>query len=100
MLSLGMREEVAMQRFGQLALAGALGATLCSCAQQQQMTPAQLAATNGEAGAQCQSLGATPGTPAYKECVDNITAAIKRGYGRSTFVNEGDGRTINKNNGF
>ena len=89
-----------MQRFGQLALAGALGATLCSCAQQQQMTPAQLAATNGEAGAQCQGLGATPGTPAYKECVDNITAAIKRGYGRSTFVSEGDGRTINKNNGF
>jgi hypothetical protein len=95
MLSLGMREEVAMQRFGQLALAGALGVALCSCAQQQQMTPAQLAATNGEAGAQCQRLGAAPGTPAYKECVDNITAAIRKGYPREVFVSQGDGRTIN-----
>ena len=89
-----------MQRLGQLALAGALGVTLCSCAQQQQMTPAQLAAMNGEAGAQCQNLGAAPGTPAYKECVDNIVAAIRKGYPRSAFVPEGDGRTINKNDGF
>jgi hypothetical protein len=84
-----------MQRFGQLALAGALGVTLCSCAQQQQMTPAQVAATNGEAGVQCQNLGATPGTPAYKECVDNIVATIRKGYPASAFVSQGDGRTIN-----
>jgi hypothetical protein len=89
-----------MRRFGQLALAGALGVTLCSCAQQQQMTQAQLDATNGEAGAQCQSLGTTPGTPAYKECVDNIVSAIRRGYPRDAFVYQGDGRTINKNMGF
>ena len=84
-----------MQRLGQLALAGALGVTLCSCAQQQQMTQAQLTAANGEAGAQCQNLGAVPGTPAYKECVDNITAAIRKGYPASAFVSQGDGRTIN-----
>jgi hypothetical protein len=89
-----------MQRFGQLALAGVLGVTLCSCAQQQQMTQAQITATNGEAGAQCQSLGATPGTPAYKECVDNIVAAVRRGYPPNVFVGQGDGRTINKNMGF
>jgi hypothetical protein len=91
---------LAMQRFGQLALAGALGVTLCSCAQQKQMTQAQLTATNDEAGAQCQNLGATPGTPAYKECVDNITAAIRRGYPPNAFVDQGDGKTINKNAGF
>ena len=84
-----------MQRFGQLALAGALGVTLCSCAQQKQMTQAQVTAMNGEAGAQCESLGAKPDTPAYKECVDNITAAIRKGYPASGFVSQGDGRTIN-----
>ena len=90
-----------MQRLGQLALAGALGVTLCSCAQQQQqMTQAQLAAADGEAGAQCQSLGAKPGTSAYKECVDNITAAIRKGYPREAFVDQGDGRAFNKNMGF
>ena len=86
-----------MQRLGQLALAGALGVTLCSCAQQQQMTPAQVAATTGEAGAQCQNLGATPGTPAYKECVDNIVSAVRRGYPPNMFGAGGDGRTINHN---
>ena len=89
-----------MQRFGQLALAGALGVTLCSCAQQQQMTQAQLDATNGEAGAQCQRLGTTPGTPAYKECVDDIVAAVRRGYPRSTFERGVDGRTLHKEMGF
>ena len=84
-----------MQRFGQLALAGALGVTLCSCAQQQQMTQAQLTAANGEAGAQCQNLGAAPGTPAYKECVDNIAAAVRRGYPPNAFGEQRDGRTIN-----
>jgi hypothetical protein len=84
-----------MWRFGQLALAGALGVTLCSCAQQKQMTQAQVTATNGEAGAQCQNLGAKPGAPAYKECVDNITAAIRRGYPADAFGEQGDGRTIN-----
>jgi hypothetical protein len=89
-----------MQRMGKLALAGALGVTLCSCAQQQQMTQAQLDATNGEAGAQCQRLGTTPGTPAYKECVDNIVGAVRRGVPRSAFDPGGDGRTINKEAGF
>ena len=84
-----------MRKFGQLALAGALGVTLCSCAQQPQMTPTQIAATNGAADAQCQGLGATPGTPAYKECVDNITAAVRKGYPASAFGRQGDGRTIN-----
>jgi len=84
-----------MQRFAQLALAGALGVILCSCAQQQQMTQAQIAATNGEADAQCQALGAKPGTPAYKDCVDNIVSAIRRGYPHNMFVPTGDGRTIN-----
>jgi hypothetical protein len=46
------------------------------------------------------SLGATPGTPAYKECVDNITAAIRKGYPREAFVYQGDGRAFNKNMGF
>jgi hypothetical protein len=45
-------------------------------------------------------LGATPGTPAYKECVDNITAAIRKGYPREAFVDQGDGRAFNKNMGF
>jgi len=84
-----------MQRFGQLALAGALGVTLCSCAQQKQMTQAQVTAMNDEAGAQCESVGAKPGTSAYKECVDNITAAIRRGYPPSAFGDQRDGRTIN-----
>ena len=89
-----------MQRFGQLALAGALGVTLCSCAQQQQMTQAQITAANGDADAQCQRLGATPGTPAYKECVDNIVAAVRRGYPRSAFEQGGDARTLHKEMGF
>ena len=84
-----------MWRFGQLALAGALGVTLCSCAQQKQMTQAQVTAMNDEAGAQCESVGAKPGTSAYKECVDNITAAIRRGYPPSAFGDQRDGRTIN-----
>ena len=84
-----------MQRFGQLALAGALGVTLCSCAQQKQMTQVQVTAMSDEAGAQCQNLGAKPDTPAYKECVDNITAAIRRGYPPSAFGDQRDGRTIN-----
>ena len=89
-----------MRRFGQLALAGVLGVTLCSCAQQKQMTQAQITAMNDGAGAQCESLGAKPGTPAYKECVDNITAAIRKGYPREAFVYQGDGRAFNKNMGF
>jgi hypothetical protein len=89
-----------MWRFGQLALAGALGVTLCSCAQQKQMTQAQVTAMNDEAGAQCQNLGATPDTPAYKECVDNIAAAVRRGYPASAFVSQSDGRAFNKNMGF
>ena len=84
-----------MRRFGQLALAGVLGVTLCSCAQQKQMTQAQVTAMNDEAGAQCESLGAKPDTPAYKECVDNITAAIRRGYPPNAFGEQRDGRTIN-----
>ena len=89
-----------MWRFGQLALAGALGVTLCSCAQQKQMTQAQVTAMNDEAGAQCESLGAKPDTPAYKECVDNIAAAVRRGYPASAFVSQSDGRAFNKNMGF
>ena len=84
-----------MWRFGQLVLAGALGVTLCSCAQQKQMTQAQVTAMNDEAGAQCENLGAKPGTPAYKECVDNIAAAIRKGYSPDAFGSQGDGRTIN-----
>ena len=89
-----------MWRFGQLALAGVLGVTLCSCAQQKQMTQAQVTAMNDGAGAQCESMGAKPGTPAYKECVDNIAAAVRRGYPASAFVSQSDGRAFNKNMGF
>jgi hypothetical protein len=90
-----------MQRLGQLALAGALGVTLCSCAQQPQArTPAQIAATNGEADAQCRSYGATPGTPVYDECRANVAAAISRGMGYKSNMFVGDARTNNKLGGF
>jgi hypothetical protein len=92
-----------MQRLGQLALAGALGVTLCSCAQQQArmaaQPQAQITATNGEADAQCQSYGATPGTPAYNECRANVEAAINRGVGYKSNM-WGDARTNNKDAGF
>ena len=89
-----------MQRLGQLALAGALGVTLCSCAQQQAQTPAQIAAANGEADAQCRSYGATPGTPVYDECRANVEAAIARGVGYTSNMWVGDAKTNNKLGGF
>jgi hypothetical protein len=85
-----------MQRLGQLALAGALGVTLCSCAQQQArmaaQPQAQITATNGAADAQCRSYGATPGTPAYNECRANVEAAMKRGMGYTSDMFVGDPR--------
>jgi hypothetical protein len=89
-----------MQRLGQLALAGALGVTLCSCAQQQARTPAQIAATNAEAAAQCRSYGAAPGTPVYDECRANVAAAISRGVGYKSNMWVGDAKTNNKLDGF
>ena len=93
-----------MQRLGQLALAGALGVTLCSCAQQQArmaaQPQAQITAKNGDAGAQCQSYGAKPGTPAYNECRANVAAATNRGVGYKGSMSEGDARTNNKDAGF
>jgi hypothetical protein len=86
-----------MQRLGQLALAGALGVTLCSCAQQQQArTQAQITAASAEADAQCRSYGATPGTPVYDECRANVEAAIARGVGYTSNMWVGDARTKNK----
>jgi hypothetical protein len=89
-----------MQRLGQLALASALGVTLCSCAQQQArmaaQPQAQITATNGQADAQCRSYGATPGTPAYNECRANVEAAMKRGMGYTSGMFVGDARTNNK----
>jgi hypothetical protein len=85
-----------MRRLGQLALAGALGVTLCSCAQQQArmaaQPEAQIAATTREADAQCQSYGARPGTPAYNECRANVEAAISRGVGYNSNMWVGDAR--------
>ena len=79
-----------MQRLGQLALAGALGVTLCSCAQQQAQIAAQpqaqITPTNGQAAAQCQKNGVTPGTPAYDRCLANVEV--------------GDAKSMNKEMGF
>ena len=79
-----------MQGLGQLVLAGALGVTLCSCAQQQAriaaQPQAQITRTNGQAAAQCQKNGLTPGTPAYDRCQANVEV--------------GDAKTMNKDMGF
>ena len=79
-----------MQGLGQLALAGALGVTLCSCAQQQAQIAAQpqaqITPTNGQAAAQCQKNGVTPGTPAYDRCLANVEV--------------GDAKSMNKEMGF
>ena len=75
-----------MQRLGQLALAGALGVTLCSCAQQQAriaaQPQAQITPTNGEADARCQRSGLTPGTPAYNRCQENVEVGEARSTNR------------------
>ena len=79
-----------MQGLGQLVLAGALGVTLCSCAQQQAriaaQPQAQITRTNGQAAAQCQKNGVTPGTPAYDRCLANVEV--------------GDAKSMNKEMGF
>jgi hypothetical protein len=99
-----------MHRLGQLALAGALGVTLCSCAQQQAQQQAriavqpqaQLTATTREADAQCRGYGVTPDTPAYNRCLASVEAAIKSGVGsqNNTWVESGDARTMNKEMGY
>jgi hypothetical protein len=88
-----------------LALAGALGVTLCSCAQQQAriaaQPQAQITATNREAAAQCRGYGVTPDTPAYDRCLANVEAAIKSGVGseNNTWW-DGDAKTMNKELGY
>ena len=77
-----------MHRLGQLALAGALGVALCSCAQQQAQIAAQpqaqIAAPNSEVDAQCREYGGARGTPAYNRCLAKGAAW------------DSDGRSANK----
>jgi hypothetical protein len=65
------------EKFGRLAIAGALAVALCSCAQLQarmdSQHPEQIAALDSADDAQCRNYAA-PGTPSYVECRNNVKA--------------------------